>query len=225
MDPLIPRRTVLFAAAAASLGLGVQRGAAQAPAPTASLAADLAAMREEEKLARDVYRALGARWGLPVFSNIASAEQRHFDHVGALLAARGLPDPARDGEGLFADDRFTALHAELVAQGLRSELDALRVGARIEELDIADLDALIVRTSEPDVRRVYELLRCGSRNHLRAFDALLRERGATYVPVHLGEERYREIAAGEHERCGRMFGGGGGWGGGRGAGRRSRGGR
>lgn len=209
MDPLIPRRTVLWAAAAAGLGLGAGRGAAQAVAPTASLAGDLAAMREEEKLARDVYRALGARWGLPIFSNIASAEQRHFDRVGALLAARGLPDPARDEEGLFADPRFTALHAELVAQGLRSEIDALRVGARIEELDIADLDASIARTSEPDVLDIYELLRCGSRNHLRAFDTLLRARGATYAPVHLGAERYREIAASEHERCGRGHGGGG----------------
>lgn len=160
-------------------------------------------MREEEKLARDTYRALGARFGSPVFANIAAAEQRHFEHVGALLAAHGLADPAREEEGAFSDPRFGELYAALVAEGSRSELDALRVGAQVEELDIADLDRLIARTTAPDVLRVYERLRCGSRNHLRAFDALLRERGGTYAPVHLSAERYREIAAGDHERCGR----------------------
>ena len=196
---------MLWAAAAITMGAG--RAFAQVAGASASLASDLAAMREEEKLARDTYRALGARWDLPVFANIAEAEQRHFDHVGALLSARGLRDPARAAEGDFTDPRFAALYTELVAQGSRSELDALRAGAHIEELDIADLDTLLARTTEPDVVRVYELLRCGSRNHLRAFDALLRERGGTYEPVHLTPERYAEIAAGEHERCGRGGGG------------------
>ncbi|MGI9258025.1 MAG: DUF2202 domain-containing protein, partial [Gammaproteobacteria bacterium] len=32
-------------------------------------------MREEEKLARDVYLALGEQWGMNVFDNISSSEQ------------------------------------------------------------------------------------------------------------------------------------------------------
>ena len=47
-------------------------------------------MREEEKLARDVYVALGDRWGLRVFENIARAEQRHMDAVVAQLDREGV---------------------------------------------------------------------------------------------------------------------------------------
>ena len=50
-------------------------------------------MREEEKLAHDVYQALYARWNLPVFQNIAASEQRHTDRIKMLLDRYGLKDP------------------------------------------------------------------------------------------------------------------------------------
>jgi hypothetical protein len=192
-------------------GCGAAEPTTSAPESTAStgdLASDLYALREEEKLARDVYRTSSARWGLAAFLRIAESEQRHFDHVGALLGPRDLVDPVRDDAvGAFVAPRFSSLFLELSERSARSELDALLVGALIEELDIADLDGMLARTSDGEVRQVYELLRCGSRNHLRAFDALLHERGESYAPVHLSPERYAEIAAGAHERCGREYGG------------------
>ena len=39
--------------------------------------AGLKLMREEEKLARDVYMVLYEQWNLPIFSNIANSEQAH----------------------------------------------------------------------------------------------------------------------------------------------------
>ncbi|MDK2464101.1 MAG: DUF2202 domain-containing protein, partial [Candidatus Korarchaeota archaeon] len=42
-------------------------------------------MREEEKLARDVYLTLYEKWGLPIFQNIARSEQTHMDAVKTLL--------------------------------------------------------------------------------------------------------------------------------------------
>ena len=56
--------------------------------------ADLLYMREEEKLARDLYLAFYDRYGLPAFSNIAAAEQRHMDAVRYVLEGYGLVDPA-----------------------------------------------------------------------------------------------------------------------------------
>ncbi|MCB0067131.1 MAG: DUF2202 domain-containing protein [Caldilineaceae bacterium] len=44
-------------------------------------------MREEEKLAHDVYVTLGDLWGLPVFDNIASSETKHTEEIRDLLAA------------------------------------------------------------------------------------------------------------------------------------------
>lgn len=40
---------------------------------------DISFMREEEKLARDVYDSLYAKWGLRPFANIRESEQRHMD--------------------------------------------------------------------------------------------------------------------------------------------------
>ena len=58
-------------------------GASQIPVtvPTLSTVAadDLLKMREEEKVARDVYLKLYARWKTPVFSQIAASEQIHFE--------------------------------------------------------------------------------------------------------------------------------------------------
>jgi hypothetical protein len=42
-------------------------------------------MREEEKLARDVYIVLGDKWGLRIFQNIAKSEQIHTDMVKNLI--------------------------------------------------------------------------------------------------------------------------------------------
>ena len=53
-------------------------------------------MREEEKLARDVYKTLGAKWGLKILTNIAESEQTHTDAVKALLDRYDLEDPVKD---------------------------------------------------------------------------------------------------------------------------------
>ena len=53
-------------------------------------AATLTFMREEEKLARDVYLALYDLWSNPVFSMIASSEQKHMDAIKRQLDAYGL---------------------------------------------------------------------------------------------------------------------------------------
>ena len=51
-------------------------------------------MREEEKLAKDVYTTLGQVWGINIFTNISSAEQTHTDSVKTLIDRYGLEDPS-----------------------------------------------------------------------------------------------------------------------------------
>ena len=53
-------------------------------------------MREEEKLARDVYLTMYVKWKTHVFSNIADSEQMHTLAVKSLLDAYGLYDPAEN---------------------------------------------------------------------------------------------------------------------------------
>ena len=159
-------------------------------------------MREEEKLARDVYTALGEQWGMPIFQNIAGSEQAHMDSVLMLIEQYGLVDPAAgNGVGEFSDPLFQSLYAELVAQGAISLADALTVGATIEELDIVDLQERLVQTENEYIVQVYGNLLAGSENHLRSFVSILeRQTGTTYVPVYLDQDAYDAIMAASTER-------------------------
>ena len=168
---------------------------------TASESSDLTFLREEEKLARDVYLALGARYGTAIFSNIAASEQTHMDSVLALLERYGLTDPAAGrAEGEFQDATLQALYTQLVTQGDASLEAALTVGATIEELDITDLAHFAAATSRPDVLTVYGNLTKGSRNHLRSYTGQLSGLGVTYVPQYLDQASYDAILASPMER-------------------------
>ncbi len=158
-------------------------------------------MREEEKLARDVYLTLYERWELPVFKNIARSEQVHMEAVLALLERYSLDDPAMDAEiGEFANEDLQALYDQLVETGDESLEAALKVGAAIEEIDILDLERWLEQTDNEDIQLVYENLMMGSRNHLRAFTSTLEmQTGATYEPQYLTQEAYDEIVNGEME--------------------------
>jgi hypothetical protein len=131
---------------------------------------DLAFMREEEKLARDVYLTLHDIWGTPVFANIASSEQRHMDAMLNLLNTYRLPDPAAGKlVGEFLNAELQALYDALIARGKQSALEALQVGGVIEETDIEDLNAAMATSRLSNIDKVYQNLLNGSYNHLRAF--------------------------------------------------------
>ena len=127
-------------------------------------------MREEEKLARDVYTHLYGIWGTAVFNNISISEQRHMDAVLASLNFYGIPDPAAgNGAGVFTNSNLQQLYDDLVVQGEVSEISALEVGIAIEEIDIADLETATSSTNRTDIIRLYSNLLKGSLNHLAAF--------------------------------------------------------
>jgi hypothetical protein len=165
-------------------------------------------MREEEKLARDVYLALYDLWGLAIFQNIANSEQSHTDAVKVLLDAYDLEDPvAGNDPGEFDNEDLQALYDQLISLGSQSLSDALKVGAAIEEIDILDIEAYLAQTDNADIRRVYENLMKGSRNHLRAFTSTLgRQTGETYQPQYLSVEVYQSIVDGAMESSGNRGG-------------------
>jgi hypothetical protein len=162
-------------------------------------------LREEEKLARDVYLALADM--SPIFANIAKAESRHMDAVGQLIAKYGLEDPVGDNaEGVFTNPDFATLYNDLVEAGSESLIEAYKVGAMIEEMDIQDLQDVSSTVVNNDVARVYENLTRGSRNHLRAFAAQIdaaAEAGdpdATYEARFLSQDEFDAIANSSLER-------------------------
>ena len=131
-------------------------------------------MREEEKLARDVYLFLYAKWNARIFANIGDSEEQHFRAIGTQLARFAVADPSAGLEaGKFSDVRFAQLYAELTAKGATSLKDALEVGIAIEQLDIADLEAAMVETTQPSLKRVYNNLMTASYSHLDSFETVL----------------------------------------------------
>jgi hypothetical protein len=153
-------------------------------------------MREEEKLARDVYLYLYDIWGDAIFLNISDSEHQHTDAVKGLIEKYDLPDPAADkAEGEFENLDLIGLYDLLTAQGAASLIDALIVGAQIEDLDINDLNSQLLFIDNADIIQVYESLLKGSRNHLRAFTRRLTDLGFNYVPVYISQESYDAIVS------------------------------
>jgi hypothetical protein len=136
---------------------------------TTKQAATLAAMAEEEKLAHDVYSAFATKYDDPRFARIARSESRHLAALRRLMARYGVTDPTEGkAEGTFSTKSVRTLYRKLVKQG-STETKALKVGAKIERMDIKDLRAARSKVDQADVKRVYTNLTKGSRNHLAAF--------------------------------------------------------
>ena len=163
--------------------------------------AEIIYLKEEEKLARDVYASLSLEYDVPIFSNIARAEERHMRQVDLLIVRYDLDDPVVDDTiGAFSNPDIATLYGDLVAIGQQSLEDALWVGATIEDLDLADLYHLIDTTDNLDVALIAQNLAAGSRNHLRAFVGQLELLGITYEAQYLDPTVVEEIVESEHER-------------------------
>lgn len=170
-------------------------------------------MREEEKLARDVYSVLYDKWELQIFSNIAQSEQTHTEAVQTILTKYNIADPVTDDTiGEFVNTDLQKLYADLTARGLVSLEEALTVGALIEDLDIADLQKQISMTDNDDIKLVYENLMRGSRNHLRSFVSQLSGRGVTYTPRYITQSEFDTIIAAAQETGSGGGNGSRGWG-------------
>lgn len=157
---------------------------------------DLQFMREEEKLARDVYLTLDRQWGdkTRVFARIAESEEKHTSTVGFLLAKFGVEDPVvNDTIGVFTNQELQALYDELVEKGSHSITDALHVGALIEEVDMRDILAAMSRTDERAITVAYSNLLDGSKSHLRAFVRVIETYGITYEAQVLDAEEVELI--------------------------------
>jgi len=156
-------------------------------------AAALTYMREEEKLARDVYLAMIALWDDKTFAQIAVSEQQHMDTMKSKIDKYGLPDPAQLEEGLFTDPDLQGQYIELVAVGSQTLVDGLYVGATIEEIDIQDIQDAIDVTDHLDLDVAYEHLLEGSKNHLRAYVNALAREDFIYEPQYISQELFDAI--------------------------------
>ena len=152
-------------------------------------------MREEEKLAHDVYLYLNTKWNQKVFANITTSEQRHVDAMKYLLSIYNVADPViNEIPGQFVNSHLQDLYNQLISAGSVSLVEALKVGAAIEEIDILDIKKEIAADSKyTDITGVYTNLMSASENHLRAFVRNLSRQGVTYQPQYLTAQEYAAI--------------------------------
>jgi hypothetical protein len=160
---------------------------------------DLIYLREEEKLAKDVYIFSYNKYGQSIFNNISSSEQSHMSSILNLINKYGLTDPvANNAYGVFSNSELQALYNELTAKSDASLNMALEVGANIEDLDINDIKTFKSHTTNADLINVYDKLSCGSKNHMRSFVGQL----GTYTPIYISQTEYNAIINATNEKCG-----------------------
>ena len=156
----------------------------------------LAYMGNEERLAYDVYNALYIKYGKKTFTNIATkGEYQHITLVQELVQKYKLNDnvnftnvdlPALGYMNTPIEDMVPGVYDVSAIQGLYDDLmamatnetEALKVGCRIEVIDIMDLDhdiALAEAEDARDIVEVFKILRAGSYNHYWAFDGALKD--------------------------------------------------
>jgi len=164
---------------------------------------DLKYLREEEKLARDIYLHSYDRYGEEVFKNISESEQKHMDKLLKLLDDYKIEDPASNTVGVFNNAELQNLYNVLAHQADSSLKEALIVAATIEDVDIFDIDQFIGRTSQKDIIDAYEKLNCGSDNHMRAFTDKLAAYNYTYTPQYISLEEYVSILSASSGGCGK----------------------
>lgn len=151
-------------------------------------------MREEEKLARDVYRVMFEQWKTRIFTNISKSEEAHMAALAGRLSYYQVPDPiVDDSTGAFVDTGLAAAYLELTEWGMKSKDDAFMVGGYIEELDILDLQHSIAVSVHDDLIAVYEELMRGSRNHLRAYVGQIENRGIVYEAQLMDQQEVDDI--------------------------------
>ena len=161
--------------------------------------ATLVHMREEEKLARDVYAEMYDTWAYKVFLNISGSEQNHMDAMLKMLDKYEVSDPVGDNPpGEFTDGAFSSLYATLVDRGTTSLLEAFMAGAYIEEMDIIDLEAALIETDNLSLTKSYSNLLAASRNHLRTFVSHVRNLGEVYEAQLMSQEDVDDIV-GEYD--------------------------
>ena len=164
----------------------------------------LAFMREEEKMARDVYLKFNRDYGQQVFSNIASSEQTHMDAVLNLMYVYNVDDTSTGVEGTFNNPDLQALYDALIDMGSTSLEDAYLASALIEETDIRDIEVFAEDIDAQDILDTYDNLLCGSRNHLRSYVSKYEQLTGNTYQVQIPElaTEVAEILSSGNEQCG-----------------------
>ncbi|MDD2638799.1 MAG: DUF2202 domain-containing protein [Methanothrix sp.] len=148
---------------------------------------------EEEKVARDLYKELYRETEQSIFMDLARSEQSHMDQAKTLIDKYDLKLPVKDEPGVFSNSTLINLYKELLARGMQSQEDALKVAATFEEISIVDLERELKVADNDDMRVVFQGLLAGSRKHLRSYVMDLQDMNIEYTPQYMSPREFDEV--------------------------------
>ena len=155
-------------------------------------------MGNEERLAYDVYNLFYEKYNTKQFINIANnGEYLHITAVQALVQKYKLNDdvnftnvenplgymntPIENmNAGTYDIPEIQDLYNDLITEGDTNVTEALKVGCKIEVIDVDDLDTYIKLANSQnasDIVTIFKFLRKGSYNHYWAFHEGLKKNG------------------------------------------------
>ena len=165
---------------------------------TADLTADeiefIYAVREDEKVARDLYFSFFGTFGLKPFENIGKAEDNHIKATEKLFDYYEIDYPALSENGKFENAIRQKLFDSLLLKGT-PELEAFKVMAMLEESNIVEYGEVLKTIANPNIKIVIENLARASANHFKAAIRQITALGGTYTPAIMTQEQYEAVIA------------------------------
>jgi len=165
---------------------------------TADLTADeiefVYAVREDEKVARDLYTLFFEKYSLKVFSTIAKSESNHMRAVEILLDYYEIDFPIPGAYGVFEDSARQTIYDSLVIKG-STALEGFRVMAQMEEECVISYRNVLADITNSNIKIVIENLGKASENHFKAAIRQVTALGGTYSPKYMTQEEYNAIIA------------------------------
>ena len=152
----------------------------------------LYAMREDEKLARDLYTFYSTEYpDVPVFKFISVAKSNHIAAIEKILTYYEIDFPKVGDCGVFQDSSLQSRYNDLI--NVDSAMVALVNMAILEEENIVAYTAVLEAVDNPNIRLLLINMVRASSNHLRASVRVIQKMGGVYSPRLLDQELYDQI--------------------------------
>ncbi|GBU08233.1 hypothetical protein AwDysgo_15640 [Bacteroidales bacterium] len=153
----------------------------------------LSAMRQDEKLSRDLYASFAIAY--PTTSQFARTAYAEANHVAAIemwLSYYEITFPPLSAAGVFEDSDLQSAYDNLLAKG-NTLLGALSVAAYLEEQNVASYSAVIPNSTNANIVLLLNNMVRASSNHLRAYVRIIIFWGETYSPVFIDQAAFDTI--------------------------------
>ncbi len=158
----------------------------------------LYAMREDEKLSKDLYTAFAVRFPPVVpFSKISAAEATHVAAIEKVLAYYEIEFLALGEAGVFVDPQRQERYNTLLLQGTVL-LNAYLAMAALEEENVAVYTSVATDAANTNIKMLLENMVRSSSNHLKAAVRQITALGGSYVPTTLEQAAFDQIISSQY---------------------------